>query len=246
MEGNVTMMDETSKVRSVELCEEITHASILLLLPNPVTSSTLLFFHRYHERKSFSIDNAKKIASASLFLSCKIHENERHPLDIFNVLSILKSRKSTTERIIATPFSSEYISFRDSLLEAEVELVQVLGFDLRALTPHHFGIGILKQLSLIDNKKIVQTSWNLFNDSMKIDLCNRFSMLSISISCVVLAARFEKVKLPQNWWNVFGEETIVIQNICQEIMNLLQKQHRLNALTDKIDEEVCFHDIKSR
>ncbi|KAB7503456.1 Cyclin-L2 [Armadillidium nasatum] len=80
---------------------------------------------------------------------------------------------------------------------------------------------------------------NFMNDSLRTDVCVRYSPETIACSCIWLAGRQLKIPLPENppWYHVFGVNLSDIEKIAASIMKLYtRKKTKLKVLETKVEE----------
>ncbi|RXG61645.1 Cyclin-L2, partial [Armadillidium vulgare] len=85
--------------------------------------------------------------------------------------------------------------------------------------------------------KVVLVMENFVNDSLRTDVCVRYSPETIACSCIWLAGRRLKIPLPENppWYHVFGVNLSDIEKIAASIMKLYtRKKTKLKVLETKV------------
>ncbi|KAB7503345.1 Cyclin-L2, partial [Armadillidium nasatum] len=132
-----------------------------------------------------------------------------------------------------------YVALKNQVIRAETRLLKELGFCCHVKLPHKISIMYLRFLLADDNKKLVQSTWNFMNDSLRTDVCVRYSPETIACSCIWLAGRQLKIPLPENppWYHVFGVNLSDIEKIAASIMKLYtRKKTKLKVLETKVEE----------
>ena len=69
--------------------------------------------------------------------------------------------------------------------------------------PHKFILYYIQCLE--GGHELAQKAWNYLNDSLRLDFCVRYKAQVIACAAIYMAARFLRLKLPDNppWWELF-------------------------------------------
>ncbi|GMF44291.1 unnamed protein product [Phytophthora fragariaefolia] len=111
-----------------------------------------------------------------------------------------------------------------------------LGFSVYnvAQHPHKFVLYYVKVLD--GSPQLAQQAWGYINDSLRADLCVRYSAQVIACAAIFLASRFQRVALPERppWYALFGVDKPQLYAVSVAIMELYkqEKLEWLEPLTD--------------
>ena len=114
-----------------------------------------------------------------------------------------------------------------------------MGFNCTIESSHKYLIQLLVDLDSKQN--LAKHAWGLLNDFHRIPNILNYSCLEISCSCIFLAARRLKIKLPDDpsWCKLFGVEKqklIQIASIILELLELNQNAFKIPAGLNEDDQ----------
>ncbi|KAB7495802.1 Cyclin-L1, partial [Armadillidium nasatum] len=219
-------------------CELIQTSGILLKLPQVAMATGQVLFQRFYYSKSFVRCPVEITAMACITLAWKMEVGQ---MEIRNVINVFNHMKQFRNGEVFDPviLDKNYVALKNQVIRAETRLLKELGFCCHVKLPHKISIMYLRFLLADDNKKLVQSTWNFMNDSLRTDVCVRYSPETIACSCIWLAGRQLKIPLPENppWYHVFGVNLSDIEKIAASIMKLYtRKKTKLKVLETKVEE----------
>ncbi|KAB7501309.1 Cyclin-L2 [Armadillidium nasatum] len=186
-----------------------------------------VLFQRFYYSKSFVRCPVEITAMACITLAWKMEVGQmeiRHVINVFNHMKQFRNGEVFDPVIL----DRNYVALKNQVIRAETRLLKELGFCCHVKLPHKISIMYLRFLLADDNKKLVQSTWNFMNDSLRTDVCVRYSPETIACSCIWLAGRQLKIPLPENppWYHVFGVNLSDIEKIAASIMKLYTRKKR--------------------
>eukprot|EP01132_Coremiostelium_polycephalum_P003120 gene3120-3901_t len=168
----------------------------------------------------------QEAATSSLFLSFK-HTSEysnRKIRDFINVFTYIWQKREGLPIEYVDTSKESYWDFKGDIIISEFEILKEFGFHMMVDVPHKY---ILNYMKLLDKSNVLaQHSWNYLNDSMRTTLPCQYPPESLAATAIFLAARVEKVKLPESpvpWWELFDTTKDEIETISYEINQLYTK-----------------------
>jgi transcription initiation factor TFIIIB Brf1 subunit/transcription initiation factor TFIIB len=206
-------------------CEFIQSMAILLAVPQVSVATAEILFHRLYMRKSFKKLNVKNVASACLYLACKIEETERSWKDVLNVVRLLFLRADNRpfaplNRAIPAN-DTLYWDMRRDLIVTESHVLKELGFLVQVEHPHKF---ILSYLNVLGGDNLfAQAAWSLVNDALRTTACVYFRPEAIAVTALFIAARRLGIPLPETpepWWHLFDVRLDEIESIGFAIIHI--------------------------
>ncbi|CAG2161325.1 unnamed protein product [Oppiella nova] len=220
-------------------CELIQTSGILLRLPQMAMATGQVLFQRYYYCKSLVRFPMEVTAMACVTLASKVEEAPRRIRDVINVFHHMKQIRSEVD---AKPLvlDESYISTKNQVIKAERRLLKELGFCVHVKHPHKFIVTLLQVLDNEKNERLMQTSWNYMNDSLRTNVFVRYSPETIACACIYLSARVLKVPLPKNpnWFEVFNVSEDQLKDICISILKLYVRakpnQQKLESIVENL------------
>lgn len=191
---------ETSVKSRLAMYAFVTRLGTKLELPQLTQSTCEVFFHRFFARRDLADHDRHVVATACLFLACKVEEVHRKLRDVLRYSYELQHGEKL--EVDSEPFNN----FKKQVLAAERLVLQTIAFDLTVEHPHRFlqEHASLLQLSLDDRRSLVQTAWSFVNDSFASTVCLQFRPQMIAAAAIYLAAKNLKIELKSNddreWW----------------------------------------------
>lgn len=213
-------------------CELIQEAGILLRLPQVVMVTGQTIFHRFFYQESFSDYDAFQVAMASIFLSAKVEERPKRIRTVLNVFyAMFQRRQQKNDDKVAelVPFDLNgglYSVWREELIATERRVLIRLGFGMYNIMdyPHKYILYFVKVLD--GSQELAQSAWNYLNDTLRIDICTRYSAESIACAAIYLASRVVQEPLPSSppWWELFDTTKENVEEIAIQIMRMYQQE----------------------
>lgn len=228
----VTPADES--VRRAKGVNFIIQAGILLKLPQMTLGTAAVFFHRFYMRYSMASEKGtgihhyvgtslprsrlsqsqskrkpltyesheQNIAATALFLASKAEETCRKTKEI--VIAVAKVAQKNSSLIIDEQ-SKEFWRWKDSILQYEETMLELLTFDVVLESPYNFLYRFLKELDIEGNKPFRNVAWAFLNDSFMTTLCLLMPPKDIAVAGMYFSAKFNKEKLRDGengeaWW----------------------------------------------
>nr|KAG5710095.1 hypothetical protein BaRGS_030171 [Batillaria attramentaria] len=183
-------------------------------------------FQRFYYSKSFVKHNMEVLAMACINLASKIEESPRRIRDVINVFHHVKQvrNKRTIHPMV---LDQNYINLKNQVIKAERRVLKELGFCVHVKHPHKIIVSYLQVLEHIDNPKLVQSSWNYMNDSLRTDVL---------------------VPLPSNppWYELFRVDRLDIEAICMALLHLYARAKPNYDQLEKIVEEAKKQQVEAK
>jgi hypothetical protein len=132
----------------------------------------MTLFHYYSYYKSFREFDKAQLAVASIFLGCKLQGYFFNTEEAFKDYSELKK-------------VTQILHF--DIIKYEVELLNILGFEINIELPYHYINKYLDILNIPDRDRVMNFSYNMINDSYRRPLCIYFTAKDIAMSAIYIA-----------------------------------------------------------
>lgn len=177
------------------------------------------------------------VAMACITLASKIEEAPRRIRDVINIFHHIKQVKGG-KTIQPLVLDQNYINLKNQVIKAERRVLKELGFCVHVKHPHKIIVTLLQVLDCEKNTKLMQSSWNYMNDSLRTDIFVRYSPETIACACIYLSARLLQIALPNNppWFAVFGVSEEDIQDTCRRVLSIYNRKPDAEALEKKVEE----------
>ena len=207
-------------------CELVQDMGIMLRLRQVVMATAQTLLQRFYYRKSLAAYDAHIVAMAALFLAAKVEEQPRRMRDVINVCYHAKLRRQGKASKPIVLGGNLYAVWKGALIRTERVILKELGFSVYNLTqhPHKFILNYVRTLVAPgqDAAALAQTAWAYLNDSLRLDLCVRYSAESIACASIYLAARSTGFALPKSvpWHAVFNTSRAEMHDIAEEMLTL--------------------------
>lgn len=216
-------VEKESQLRKL-YCSFIKELGVKLKVPQVTIACALILCHRFYMRQSHAKNDWKTMASASMFLACKLEETPRLLRDVVVVAYELMHKRdpSASHRIRQIGFCS---SQKELLVTGERLLLATIGFDLDVQLPYKPLVNALKKLNIYPD--LAKVAWNFVNDWLCTTLCLQYKPHYIAAGSMYLAAKFQKVKLPTEkgnvWWLEFDISPKQLEEVIQQMARLLEQ-----------------------
>jgi len=196
-------------------CELVLRASILLKTTQSVGCTAQVLLHRFYTKKSLAVFDVERVAMATVFLACKLEENNRKLRDVVNVFHRMKQRRRRRDDAAAENadddasldhleyFSQKYEDVKQDVIRVERHVLRAFGFCIHVEHPHKFVVNYARMME--QPKELMRRAWAFANDSLRTNLCVRFRADAVAVACVFLAARTLGMPMPRYppWHDVF-------------------------------------------
>jgi cyclin L len=206
-------------------CELVQDMGIALRLAQVVMATAQSLVQRFYYRKSLAAYDGHIVAMAALFLAAKVEEQPRRMRDVVNVCYHAKLRRQGKPLRPITLGGGLYLTWKAGLIRTERVLLKETGFSTYNLMahPHKFILYYVRTLGEgRPADALAQAAWAYLNDSLRLDLCVRYSAESIACAALYLAARATRFPLPATvpWHAVFSTSRAEMHDIAEEILTL--------------------------
>ncbi|KAJ3191621.1 hypothetical protein HK101_007559 [Irineochytrium annulatum] len=204
---------------------QIAAVGILLRLPQTAIATAQTIFHRFYCLVSFKDHRIRDVVLGSVFLASKVEECPRKIRDIIDVYDKLlhPTHVGCDDRA--------FDAYKECMIQAELQILCRLGFDVQVQHPHGYMINYLQSLGLAEDRVLLQTAWNYLNDRLSAFPFLPYLQRSSSPSCIAsaaifLAARKCGIKLPTSppWWELFDCGLQDLEAISSHILSLYDRK----------------------
>lgn len=202
---------------------------------SPVTTATAtMFCHRFYMRQSHAKNDWQTIATACMFLACKVEDNLRPLRDVTIVAyeMIYKWDPSASERIRQREV---YQKQKELILDAEHLLLVTIAFDICIQHPFRPLVDALKRLK-ISNNEVAKVAWNLVNEWLRTTICLQYKPHYIAAASLSVAAKLLNFALPTNegkaWWMQFDVSPKQLEEVTQQMLLYFKHDEKQKAPTN--------------
>lgn len=214
-------------------CDLISGAGAELKLPQYVVACAIFLCHHFFAIKSMRRNDRFLIATACLFLGCKMEDRIQNIKDVITACYIERFGPDSG-RVLGLKDPSHMRTVRALVLDAEKIILQETGFSFVVDLPYNHSLNLLEMLPLDhlrgDRKlKLIQLVWDLINDSLRTTLALQYSARAIAAGMVSVALTFMKETCgTKRIWEGVQEGQMVEGDIRQQMMDLynLPRQSR--------------------
>ncbi|KAK9709946.1 hypothetical protein K7432_008695 [Basidiobolus ranarum] len=185
-----------------------------------------VLIHRYYYRSSLKNTGVQDLAMGALFLASKVEESPRKIKDIINVFHYLINKFRGNDTKPMEPYSNDFYVMKKGLLQAEMQILTKLAFNVQVQLPYGLLINYIRSLDLTNHPSFPQVAWNYLNDSLRTNVYVCYQPPTIACAMIFLAARTCQIKLPLSppWWEVFDASIEDMENISGHILNVYRKK----------------------
>lgn len=236
-------------------CDLIEDAGLALKLPRVAIATAQMLLHRVTQCPDFQLNNNHLdiISMTALFTATKIEEEPRKARHVIEVFTYVISNR-LNKNIVLTPKENEKI--REELITSERKLLKELGFNLLSSCPHKLIIIYYPYLlDLLDEhvtiwrkhhrERLLQLAWNYCNDSLRLDLCLKFSQEIVAFACIQMACEDLNMPLPKTtngreWYLLFVDDREKVESTIKLIRSLYEldmidlREHKKSLLIDSL------------
>ncbi|KAF2310019.1 hypothetical protein P3X46_020848 [Hevea brasiliensis] len=208
-------------------CSFIKELGKKLKVPQVTIACALILCHQFYMRQSHAKNDWQTMATASMFLACKIEETPRLLRDVVVVAyeMINKWDSSAPQRIRRIEICDKQ---KELITSGERLLLATIAFDLNIQLPYRPLVDALKKLNIFPD--LAKVAWNFVNDWLCTTLCLQYKPHYVAAGSLFLAAKFQKVKLPTEkgkvWWLEFDISPKQLEEVTQEMVRLLEQDKK--------------------
>ena len=222
---------DTEAVMRRNYCDLLQRSGYLLKIPQPTIATAVVFCHRYFAVKSMKRNDRFVVATACLFLACKVEECMRRVNKVLETCySIRYNMELPAVRDAFGNNQEVFDALRENVLIAERALLYTLGFNFRIEKPYqHITQRALRFNSLDPEglKFLTQIAWNFVNDSLQTTLLLQHAPKDIAYGAIFLAAKFLAIELPEEdgkkWYEQDGVQLSDISIISSKLMDTCER-----------------------
>lgn len=212
-------------------CKFIQRLGEKLKVPQVKIASGMMLCHRFYMRQSHAKNDWQTIATASLFLACKIGET---PCFLKEVVFLAYEMMYEWDPLAPQRIRKKrnvYDKQKEFILTGERLLLSTIAYDFDIQLPYKPLVAALKKLELSDFAKV---AWNFVNDSLRTTLCLQYKPHYIAAGCVFLAATVMKnvellTKKNKFWWLEFEVSPKQLKEVIEHMMLKLLKKDTKQA-----------------
>ncbi|KAL8148598.1 cyclin-T1-4-like [Apium graveolens] len=205
-------------------CSFLQELGMELKVPQQTIATAMLMCHRFYMRQSHAKNCWQTIATACMFLGCKVGETSRWLNEVIVVAYKLlyKWDPSASRRIKQKEVHDIQ---KDLILKGERLLLATLAFNMNIEHPYKPLVGALKKLEITD-KELARVAWNYVNDWLRTTLCLQYKPHYIAAGSIFLAAKILKVKLPKGWWLQFDIAPRYLEEVVQQMIRVVEQNQK--------------------
>lgn len=237
---HVSAAEERTKRRKT--CHFIQVAGRKLKLPHVAIATTMLLFHHFYARHSFTEHDSFEVAVASLLLAAKTEEAPKKLTTIVQVCHHLKSKA------VLDPKGADMARIKESALLLERILLHTIAFELSITHPYKplndkvFDMHANNALAYKDTTKnpkdiipnLRRNAKNFADESLFTSLCLQHTPKNIALACVFMSAVSFQIQPNdgKGWLESLDEMDLeVLTSIATQIME---------SITEKKGNELDF------
>jgi len=203
----------------------------------PVATAALIY-HKFFRSCHVKDYEPYTIATACLYLGCKVEESHRRLRDIINVCHrVLHPNEEPLD------IGSTYWLLRDTITQCELFIIRVMNFHLSFVHPHKYLLQYLKSLHdwldprLVARVPISGTAWAMLRDCYFGDICLKYKAEYTAVAILYFSLQCHGVEVPfthqakYQWWQVLSENITIniIRDIISELMDLYDFENTLSC-----------------
>lgn len=214
---------------TIEVCTKL-NTNVL------TTATALSYFHSFYRNATFEDYDPFTIGCTCIYLASKVVDDDVRIRDIINVG--LNTIKRNAPPLMLEP----YFTMRDSLCQAELLLMRILGFKLKMELPHKFLLHYLSALEdwlgrdTFDQLPAAKIAWSLLQDAYHDPLVIDRPPEVVATACIHMALELHGVTVPSEedpWYSVLhaGCTKEAVTEVAFEIFELYSKEDSLQVDT---------------
>ncbi|KAL6625809.1 cyclin-like protein [Neocallimastix sp. 'constans'] len=194
-----------------------------LNLGHHVLSAASIFLHRYYVRKAIQDSRYQDIASACIFLACKLFESK----DMRSMRQIVSTCAKVSMKNNDFEVDSKLFgTWERNIVHNEMEILQVICYDLELELPSTYIQEYTKALKT--SEKLNKYIYCVINDCLTTTLCLRHRWNVIVAAALYVSAKLigEQIYCDgnKNWWSQFSINENEMKNIIREILIIYQSE----------------------
>lgn len=209
-----------------------------LKLGHHVLAAASIFLHRYYVRKAIQDSRYQDIASACIFLACKLFESKdmRSMKEIVNTCAKVSMKNNDFE---VTP--KLFGTWERNILHNEMEILQVICYDLEIELPSTYIKSYTNTLKT--SEKLNKYVYSVINDCLTTTLCLRHKWNVIVAAAIYVSAKMigEQIYCNENknWWLLFSINENEMKSIIREILIIYQSE--IDCIPDRQSPMTSTH-----
>ncbi|KAK8720536.1 hypothetical protein OTU49_013260, partial [Cherax quadricarinatus] len=194
------------------------------------------YYHKFYTVATLEDYDPYLIGSTCIYLASKVEDDDIKIRDIINVgISCVRRGEP--------PLSLDpYFTMRDSLIQAELLLMRVLGFKMKVDLPHqyllHYMLSLKEWLGeeTFETIPIVQLAWNIIQDIYHSPIVLKYSPQLFSAAILNIVMQVHGVVVPgdeeindRSWFTVLHPDctTANVWNLTSKILAIYQEEEDL-------------------
>ncbi|XP_050441345.1 cyclin-Q [Adelges cooleyi] len=191
----------------------IFECGIKLGLRHMTICSAAVYFHKFYKHAEKSAYDNYSIASSTLYLASKVHDETTKLRDLINVCYHTLHRNAPP-----LPLAEDYWNFRDTIVHAEMLIMRLLQFDTTFDHPHNYFLHYVQTLRPIFYSKhgkdviIFKRAYNFLHDFYHNSNLLLYKPQHIAIACLELAIKVYGIPSPiidyekQPWYQALVDD----------------------------------------
>nr|XP_018910648.1 PREDICTED: cyclin-T2-like [Bemisia tabaci]XP_018910649.1 PREDICTED: cyclin-T2-like [Bemisia tabaci]XP_018910650.1 PREDICTED: cyclin-T2-like [Bemisia tabaci] len=190
-------------------------------------NTAMVYMHRFFVFHSFTHFHRNHMATAALFLACKVEEQPRKLEYVIKVSQLCLMKNHQHQPLDVR--SEEYLQQAADLVMNENVLLQTLGFDVGIDHPHTH---IVRCCHLVRaSKDLAQTSYFMATNSLHLTtMCLQYKPTVVACFCIHLACKWSNWEIPQSNegkpWFWYVDKTVTLQlleQLTSEFLSIFDK-----------------------
>ncbi|KAK9476218.1 cyclin-like protein [Lipomyces japonicus] len=183
-------------------------------------------FHRFYVRFSLKRHHHYDVAATCIFLASKVEETGRKIKDLVVACCRVAQKNDT---LVVDEQTKEYWRWRDIILFTEELLLEATCFDLTVRSPYSPLVFLTRRLVPDESKRnaLSKSAWAFINDSVRTELCLRFSSNLIAAAAFYFASRVCHVDIGSEWWSDLDLSIDNIKDACNIMADLYEPADKL-------------------
>uniref|UniRef100_A0A7S3AAW4 Cyclin-like domain-containing protein n=2 Tax=Rhodosorus marinus TaxID=101924 RepID=A0A7S3AAW4_9RHOD len=198
-----------------------------LEVPQLTRCAAIKLMQRFYLMESMSRHSPPAVASACLFIACKVQECVKRLRDVIYWSIKIKTRSEQFPRgEDLLEESSRFQAEKKLVLQKERDVLRVLNFDYDVDLPFKYIIQLVKLYgtSAEQQKDLIQYAWNFVNDSLLTSIHMEYNETDIATAALHLAMLYsnhELKKVPETgnpWYTHYGINPKTMVEICNRML----------------------------
>ena len=200
------------------------------------TATALSYFHSFYLHSTFEDFDPFTIGCTCIHLASKVADDDIRIRDIINVGFCCIKRDA--EPLMLEP----YFTLRDSLTQAELLVMRVLGFKLKLDLPHKYLLHYLRAVEdwvgrqVTDKIPVNETSWQILQDAYHDDIVVKTNPEALAATCLSIALEMFGIVVPHEletpWYSILHESCTkeTVSCLSLKILSLYEKDAQLTLV----------------